>query len=130
MSAYPERSKCGHERYWIGNYGTCMCCRAEKAEAALAAEKQDKQMQVEALGKALVEAREREEVLRDALIDAREGCICGLNLLDGIIDGRTKYPSMFVRIKSGIQGADDLGANFGRPFFLAPRVEAAKEGEV
>lgn len=35
MSFYPGRSECGHEKYWIGNYGTCMACRAEKAEKDL-----------------------------------------------------------------------------------------------
>lgn len=29
---FPNRSKCGHDKYWIGNYGTCMACRAERAE--------------------------------------------------------------------------------------------------
>lgn len=28
---------CGHSPYWTGAYGTCMACRAEKAEADLAA---------------------------------------------------------------------------------------------
>lgn len=36
MSTYPNRKSCGHDAYWTGNYGTCMACRAEKAEAALA----------------------------------------------------------------------------------------------
>ncbi len=35
MSTWPERSECGHDRYWVGNYGTCMACRADKAEAAI-----------------------------------------------------------------------------------------------
>jgi len=26
---------CGHNEYWVGNYGTCVMCRAEKAEAEL-----------------------------------------------------------------------------------------------
>ncbi len=28
---------CGHNRYWIGHYGKCMACRAEQAEAQVAA---------------------------------------------------------------------------------------------
>ena len=32
-------SKCKHNPYWIGNYGTCMACRAEQAEQ-LASEQQ------------------------------------------------------------------------------------------
>lgn len=30
-----EMSTCIHSPYWIGHYGTCMVCRAEKAESAL-----------------------------------------------------------------------------------------------
>lgn len=30
------QSTCGHNGYWIGAFGGCMACRAEKAEAALA----------------------------------------------------------------------------------------------
>jgi hypothetical protein len=26
-------SGCGHAEYWLGNYGPCMACRAEKAES-------------------------------------------------------------------------------------------------
>jgi len=29
-------NKCDHDLYWRGNYGNCMACRAEKAEAELA----------------------------------------------------------------------------------------------
>ena len=29
--------KCKHDPYWTGCYGTCMICRAEKAESELAA---------------------------------------------------------------------------------------------
>lgn len=36
-------SKCGHNSYWIGHYGTCMVCRAEQAESAL----RDKEAQIE-----------------------------------------------------------------------------------
>lgn len=46
-------SKCGHNSYWVGQYGTCMACRAERAEARVAA---------------------AQTLLRNALTYLRDGC--------------------------------------------------------
>lgn len=37
IKSNPTNKTCAHNPYWRGHYGTCMCCRAEVAEAELSA---------------------------------------------------------------------------------------------
>lgn len=59
-------SGCGHNAYWIGQYGTCMACRAEQAGSALA-ESQRETRAMSANYVAEMGRREKAEAERDAL---------------------------------------------------------------
>ena len=63
-----KTDKCTHDPYWIGNYGTCMVCRAEKAEAELATLKQ----QLEKAESLPIELAAKLDDAQQQLAEARE----------------------------------------------------------
>lgn len=65
--------------------------------------------------------------LKAALLDAREGCIAAYDALLALPDARKRIPTIRATMRKGIEGADALGVNHGKPFFPARRKSNARK---
>lgn len=68
---------CGHNRYWTSQYGNCMACRSERAEAQVKALEKER----DGLSRALTKAKEALAASQTALIvnfPERTDCVLGI----------------------------------------------------